>query len=122
MARIITAPPQAISSDDHGGYILIITALLTTYSILFLIIRGIIRRIGPNHHFASDDAAALIATVLGCVQASLVMIAVAHAGLGNRIGTLSRDEVHRTAVVRLITAFGKNSFELMLISLFTPVT
>lgn len=102
MARIITAPPQTITKDDHGAYILILTALLTTWSILFLLIRAVVRRIGPNQHFASDDVAATIATALGCIQATLVMIAVDHAGLGNRLSTISVDELHRTALVSLL--------------------
>jgi len=92
-------PPQTITPNDHGGYILIATALLTTWSILFLLIRGVVRRIGPNRHIASDDIAAIIATVLGCMQASIVMVAVDHAGLGNRKSTLGVEELHRTGVL-----------------------
>ena len=116
MAKSVIPPPQRITDDDHGGYILIVTALLTTWSILFILIRAIIRSMGPSHHIASDDIVALAATVLGCIQATIVMIAVDHAGLGNRVGTLTSREVHRTGVVCLARAMNGTSHSNMPIS------
>ncbi|KIW04112.1 uncharacterized protein PV09_04923 [Verruconis gallopava] len=68
-----------------------------TWSILFWLIRAIVRSC-YNRYFASDDVAATIATVLGSAQAVVVMFAVNSAGLGQRVEKLGAHCLHRTAL------------------------
>jgi hypothetical protein len=96
----ITLPPQFITKDNHGGYIVITAALLMTWSVLFWIIRAVVR-FGYNNYIAADDVTATIGTVLGCAQAIVVILAVTTAGLGRRIGSLGLESLHRTEVVHV---------------------
>jgi hypothetical protein len=109
MANSTIIPPlQSITADNHGGYILITAALLTTWSILFWFIR-IFVRIGYNNYFASDDVAATIGTIIGSAQAIVVMLAVNTAGLGKRIDKLTSGNLHRTELVRMENFFSQTS-------------
>ncbi|EXJ94614.1 hypothetical protein A1O1_03010 [Capronia coronata CBS 617.96] len=83
-------PLGVISPDNQSGLILILTALSLSFVVVSFIIRLYIRV--PQRLWKWDDNTLTAATVLSCIQTSLVFYEV-HIGLGDRKVVESNDEV-----------------------------
>ncbi|EGE78868.1 hypothetical protein RJZ56_001618 [Blastomyces dermatitidis] len=70
----ISEPLAVDTSNDHSGFIAIITALFLGYALVSLGIRAYVRH--SRHVVKTDDYVLLVAMVLFCIQSSVVFVQI----------------------------------------------